>query len=258
MINFVVSTLENVIPTEKNGMVKSEIIDLIQQLKEKDINFCVATSKNYDAVKDIFGPVKADIVYICNEGGVVIHHDKVISKTPVDRLVCYEVSSEFEDMLDYDVVFSGERNAVVTRQSSFLMQKLRNMGIEPEILNSTKDMSGEITKVTIFAKKGLSEEDFAKYYGRWGNKAHFSATNEQEAFLTGEYVSKGTALAVVQQVYDISEEDTVVFGNGFSDIEMFDHSFYSYALQSADAQVKNSAKHITEDIKTIMEDIIRM
>ena len=63
---------------------------------------------------------------------------------------------------------------------------------------------------------------------------------------------------MVQHVYDISEEDTVVFGAGYSDIDMFEHSYYSYAMQSSDAQVKHAAKHIAENVNTILEDIMRM
>lgn len=46
--------------------------------------------------------------------GSVIYRDKVISKTPLDRLVCLEVANELEKNRDYKLLFSGERNAVVT------------------------------------------------------------------------------------------------------------------------------------------------
>ena len=77
-------------------------------------------------------------------------------------------------------------------------------------------------------------------------------------FITGQYVTKGMAIALIQHFYEISEEDTVVFGTGFTDIDMFEHCFYSYAMQWADSQVRHAANHITESVDTILEDIMRM
>ena len=66
------------------------------------------------------------------------------------------------------------------------------------------------------------------------------------------------AIQVLQHVFNSSEEDTVVFGGGYNDIEMFGHAYFSYAMQWADSEVRRSAKHIAENVNTILEDIIRM
>ena len=258
MIRLVVSGLEDIIELDEKRQVKEDIIELIGKLKEKDIQFAVATAQNYDSVKDIFGKFKNDIIYICNDGGVVIYQDKVISKTPVDRLVCLGVAEELGEDRKYDLLFAGERNAALIKSNSTFERKLKKMGIQPEFIDGTQDMKGDITKITIFAKKGLNEQDFNHFIEKWGNRANISATNPEQAFVTGEFVSKGMALAVVQSVFDITDEDTVVFGANFSDIGMFDHSLFGYALLQSDAQVRDSAQHITENINMIIEDILRM
>ena len=96
MINFVVSDLETALVPNGEKMVQEETIELIMELKEKGVYFAVATGRNYDAVYPMFGKAKDHIVYICNDGGSVIYRDKVISKTPLDRLVCLEVANELE------------------------------------------------------------------------------------------------------------------------------------------------------------------
>ena len=96
MINFIVCGLENTLLYENKNKIDDRTIELISELNANGVKFAVATGRNYDAVKPLFGNVKNDIVYICNDGGVVIYQDKVISKTPIDRLVCMEVVSEIE------------------------------------------------------------------------------------------------------------------------------------------------------------------
>ena len=104
----------------------------------------------------------------------------------------------------------------------------------------------------------MNKEDYEFLYTKWGNSANVSASSVHAAFLTGLGVSKGVALQQIQNLFGISPEDTVVFGGGYSDIEMFKHSYYSYALHDADMEVRREAKHITLDIGTIIEDILRI
>ena len=258
MIRLVVSSLENIIELDDKRQVGEDILDLIVRLKEQDIKFAVATAQNYDSVKDIFGRLKNDIIYICNDGGVVIYQDKVISKTPIDRLVCLGVADELGEDRSYKLMLSGERNAVLLKSNATFERRLKKNGINPEFVGSTQEMSGDITKITIFKDKGFTEADFSNFIEKWGNRANISATDETQLFVTGQYVSKGMALAVVQHLFDISEEDTVVFGAGFSDIDMFNHSYFSYAMMDSASQVRYSAQHIAESVNMIIEDILRM
>lgn len=258
MIRLVVCSLENIIELDDKRLAKEETLKMIARLKEKNITFAVATAQNYDSVKDIFGRFKNDIIYICNDGGVVIYQDKVVSKTPIDRLVCLGVTEELEEDKNYNLLLSGERNAVLLKANTTFERQLKKKGIVPEFINSTQDMHGDITKITIFSKKELTEHEYSNFIEKWGNKAHISATDANQAFITGKYVSKGTALAVVQEAFGISDEDTVVFGTNFSDIEMFDRSYYSYAMMNSDAQVRDSAHHIAEGLGIIIEDFLRI
>ena len=262
MINFIVCGLENTLLRDDRLEVDEETIELISELNRNGIKFAVATGRNYDAVKPLFGKVKNDIVYICNDGGVIIYQDRVISKTPVDRLVCLEVLSEIEKddrfIRRFKLLFSNERGAMVSTHDMDFINYLRNMGIEPEYVKDMKELPGDITKITICARDGFDGETYEYFYTKWAKKANVAISSPDQAFITGEYVTKGTAIALLQHVFKISEEDTVVFGSGYSDIDMFQHCFYSYAMQWSDAEVRRAAKHIAENVNTILEDVMRM
>lgn len=258
MINFVVCDLENSLIPEGKREVPEDTIELISELKKNGVNFAVATGRNYDAVRPLFGKVKNDIVYICNDGGVIIYQDKVISKTPIDRLVCLDVASEMEKDHRFKLIYSDERNAMVNTHDIDFINYLKSMGIDTEYVKDVKSMHGDVTKITLFARNGLDEEMYEHFYTKWAEKANVSVSDPQQAYITGQYVTKGNALALIQHLYEISEEDTVVMAGGYSDIDMFGHSYYSYAMQYADVEVRRSAKHIAENVNTILEDILRM
>lgn len=258
MINFVVCNLENTLVPDGQSIIPEETIDLILELKKNGVKFAVATGRNYDAVKSMFGRAKNDIIYICNEGGVIIYQDKVLSKTPIDRRVCFEVAAELEKDTRFRLVFGGERNAMINTHDTDFVNYLKNMGIESEKVKDIKSIHEDITKITIYARNGLDEESYEHFYTKWSKNANVSVSDPEQAYITGEYVTKGNALALVQHLFGISEEDTVVFGGGYSDIDMFPHAYFSYAMQYSDSEVRRNAKHIAENVETIFEDILRM
>ena len=262
MINFIVCGLENTLLYENKNKIDDRTIELISELNANGVKFAVATGRNYDAVKPLFGNVKNDIVYICNDGGVVIYQDKEISKTPIDRLVCMEVVSEIEKndkfIRRFKLLFSDERGAMTNTHDIDFINYLKNMGVEPEYIRDTKELNGDVNKITICARDGFDGETYEYFYNKWAGKAHVSISSPEQMYITGEYVTKGMAIALLQHVFNISQEDTVIFGGGYSDIDMFEHCFYSYAMQWSDAEVKRAAKHITENVNTILEDVMRM
>lgn len=261
MINFIVCGLEDILIHEGQKEISDDTIELIAQLAQQDIKFAVATGLNYDSVKSLFGKVKNDIIYMCNDGGVIMYEDKVISKSPVDRLVCLDVIAEMEKEQfaeDIRLAFSTETGVVISDDAPKFMACLKGAGVVPEIVENLRTFYGDITKITLYSEKGFDEKTYEYIYTRWAEKANVAIANPNQAFITAPYVTKGTAIALIQHVFEVSEEDTVVFGAGYSDIDMFEHSYYSYAMQWADAQVKHAAKHIAENVNTILEDVIRM
>lgn len=261
MINFIVCGLEDILIRDTVREIADDTIDMMAQLLDKNVKFAVATGLNYDSVKSLFGKVKNDIIYICNDGGTIIYDDKVISKTPVDRLVCLDVITEMEKGSfadDVQLIFSTEREAMISSDSRDFTEYLKGIGIIAEVTENLRTVYGDVTKITFCSPKGFDEKTYEYIYTKWAGKANVDISNPNQIFITGPYVTKGTAIELVQHVFDISEEDTVVFGAGYTDMHMFEHGGYSYAMQWADTQVKHEAKHIAENVNTILEDVMRM
>ena len=135
---------------------------------------------------------------------------------------------------------------------------LESMNIEPEYVEDLKSIRMPITKITICAKDSLDEQTYKNFFEKWSKKANVAVSNPTQAFLTAEFINKGSAIGYIQEYFEISKEDTVVFGGGYSDIEMFDRAYFSYAMQFADAQVRRASKHIAQNVNMILEDILRM
>ncbi len=63
-------------------------------------------------------------------------------------------------------------------------------------------------------------------------------------------------LQLYRHIFEVTSEDTVTFGDKYNDVEMFERSYYSYAMQHSPSDIRKCAKHITPDVDSILEDIL--
>lgn len=61
--------------------------------------------------------------------------------------------------------------------------------------------------------------------------------------------NKGASLKKIQDYYGIRPEETMVFGDNFNDLEMFDCAYYSYAVGDARQEVIDSARFTAPPMK---------
>ncbi len=258
MIRLIVFDLETTLVSEDSNQIAEETLELLSEFRQKDIYLAVVTGRNYDCVAPLFGKLKDNIIFICNDGGAIIYQDKALSKTPMDRLICLEIEREISADPQYDITYATERGLCITSHEYDFIRRLKAFGAEPEFVKDIKALHGDITKITVYAKDGFDEKSFEHFYSKWEKGANVAISGPNQMDITARYVHKASALALIQQIFEITAEDTVVFGGGYSDIEMYGYSYFSYAMQNSDAEVKRAAQYITVNVDTILEDILRM
>ena len=72
---------------------------------------------------------------------------------------------------------------------------------------------------------------------------------------------KGHAISLIQQSYNISNQETLVFGDYENDIEMLKLGTFSFAMENAHKNVKRIANYMTKSndnfgVELILEKLI--
>lgn len=74
--------------------------------------------------------------------------------------------------------------------------------------------------------------------------------------LTGYYdvtnclATKGTAARHIMEMLEVERKDTIAFGDGENDIDLFRCTGFSVAMGNSDDQVKRQADYVTDDIRS--------
>lgn len=258
MIKLVVSDVDGTLLRNGDTEIPEKVIEYIKEFREKGVLFAVASGREYTSLRKLFEPVKDDIIYICVNGALVVYQEQLISKSPLDRRTAFQISEEILKEPGCEILISGEERTYSKVKAPAFADHIRNdvNNILEEIKNF-RDIKEEVIKVSAFNKRDITE--VAKKLSRkWGNTVYVVQSQKTWMDFTAPYVTKGNALMQVQEAFGISEEDTMAFGDNYNDLDMFEHAFFSYAMQDSYPEIRRAARFLAPDVATILQDVIRM
>lgn len=259
MIRFVITDVDGTLLQNGKKQVSDKLLSQIPQLKEKGILFAVASGRNYDELINLFAPVRSDMLFITNNGGVVIFDDEVVFKSPIARRDALDIIKEAESIVGCNALVAGEKSSYyLAKNYDFAKFMKETMEYHSNEIEEIYKIREDITKISVHQNGGVSEAVFTRFAKKWGQRTEISVSDREWFDFTAPYVNKGNAIANVQRLYEISKEDTMTFGNSYNDLGMFECSYFSYAMQNADNEIRKVAKHIAPSVETILEDVIRM
>ena len=76
-IKFIASDLDGTLLLNGAQKVSEELIPLIKRLNDEGIIFCAASGRQYPNLRRLFGEVADELMYICENGSVIIYKDKL-------------------------------------------------------------------------------------------------------------------------------------------------------------------------------------
>ncbi|MGN0383586.1 MAG: HAD family hydrolase [Eubacterium sp.] len=259
MIRFIVSDIDGTLLLNGARHISDEALDIIKQLSDKGILFAVATGRQYDCLRRMFEPVKDEILYICENGAYIVYKEHVISKTPLNRRIGLDICNDIYENTDCEVLLTGSEGSYLKAKTLEFVNHIReDVGNTVFEIDDFRKCKEDILKIAAYNCNGVNEKDRNYLKNKWGKKTTIAISGENWFDINELMVNKGNALAVIQSVFGISEEDTMTFGDNNNDLEMFKHSYFSYAMQSASSQIRNKAKFIAPTVETIMLDVLRM
>ena len=183
-----------------------------------DVKFIVASGRQYYSLLNIFKPIKDKALEVLD----LVSEDKGIY--PV--LGC-EKTSYIENPLEY------------------VMNDVAQYNVRLETVDDIKSVVGKdnILNLALYCHKRAKDNILPKLADISGDlKAVLSA--ESWVDVINANVNKGNAIKVIQEIYGISPEECVAFGDYMNDYEMLQNCGESYAMENAHDEIKKVAKYI--------------
>ena len=97
MIKMVASDLDGTLLVNGRQSIPEEIFPLIKKLKDMGILFVAASGRQYANMRNLFAPVKDDMAFIGENGGLAIQNEKLLYCDSFDKKLVMEIIEAIQE-----------------------------------------------------------------------------------------------------------------------------------------------------------------
>lgn len=270
MIKLVVSDMDGTLLNNKASISQKNLL-AIKRLQEKNIEFAIASGRDYEGVYRILNQFNIQCNAILGNGAQYVDKEgNILMDCYLDKSVYKDIIKVFEDLSIHYLVFttmgpySGYdikevREAFILRGCHRFNNKLEEfeeggshyytaVNFLKPIINQDNFLKEEfdIIKVEAFCED-ISKIEAAKQKLKNISSISFLSSFDDNVEVTNLEAQKGLILKKVIQMKNHQQEDVVVIGDGMNDLTLFEGFTNSYAPQNADEHIKSLAYRIVSD-----------
>lgn len=260
-IKLIVTDMDGTLLNSK-GEIDREFYPLLEKIRNQDIIFAVASGRQYYSLLEKLHTVQEGLVFIAENGAIIMENGEQKHMQPIRREKALEVMNKVKEIGGKYLILCGRKSAYIEETDPQFMDPFLRHYEKYEVVNDlTKVEDDDILKITICDLTGAESNSYphVEYL-----KDDFQVKLSGEIWIdfTHKEAQKGNALKKVQEIKNITPEETISFGDYLNDIELFDHSAYSFAMGNAHQEVKAAAKYSakTNDesgVLVVLEELLK-
>lgn len=248
MVKAVFFDVDGTLLSHRTHMVPDSAVRALEALREKGILTFLATGRHIPMLGGILpmdklhfeGIVSLNGQYCCNDEGIIYHCP--IPRQDITALLDYLKQDPHPCILiEEDQMYINFHNALVEKVQAGIRAKMPLLG----------DLDRGYTEPIYQALLYISDEDFARLpplpgirFSRW----RLGSPDLSGADLYPSSGGKAVGIAKVLEHYGIDRSETMAFGDGENDVDMFGAVGLSVAMGNGCDEAKNAADYITDDI----------
>lgn len=224
------------------GQLDPEFFTLHPKLVEKDIIFAAASGRQYYSLLDTFSDVKDQIMFIAENGTLVMHKGQELYSLPLDSAVINDLIAAARSIDGAHIVLCGKRSAYIETEDQRAREEVQKYYHRCEIVEDLTTIEDDFLKVAICHFEGSEKHIFPVINPAFGDTQKVVVSAKIWLDVMNPAASKGDAISYLQNQLGFTSQETMSFGDYFNDVEMLQASYHSYAVENAHDEVKSFAR----------------
>ena len=217
---------------------------LLEQLHARGIVVCPASGRQYATLRAEFE--RDDLVFIAENGAYVVRDGVELSAAPLllstAMAIVETVRAASAHHHDLGTVVCGKRSAYIERTDDAFLAHVRPYYRRLELVDDLRTVNDEVLKVAVYDFE--SSERAARVLAAFEGSDRVQISGAHWVDVMSSAADKGTALNRVQTALHVTSEQTMVFGDYFNDVGMFQAARWSFAMDNAHPEVRALARFV--------------
>lgn len=258
MIKLVASDLDGTLLLNRAQELPPEIFPLVRRLKEEGILFIAASGRQYPNMRRLFEPVKDDMAFICENGGVAVRHDELLYADAFPPALVREIAETIDAREGAEFSCSTKDYHYVrpkTQHYADLLTKV--VKVDCKFIQSFDEITEPSMKLAVYESGGVTEESLHYWKERFGDRCSVVTSGMDWVDFIPFETNKARGIRKFQEMLGISPEECLAFGDEYNDLEMLKAVTYSVAMAHAKPGVRKTAQYETPRVEPVLEKLIR-
>ncbi|MCE0495730.1 Cof-type HAD-IIB family hydrolase [Vibrio salinus] len=240
-IKFIATDMDGTLLNEQ-GELPSRFFEIFNQLKQKNILFSAASGRQYYSLIETFEPVKDDIVFIAENGTLVMHKGMELYSCTIPEEDIPDLISRARNIPDSYIVLCGIKSAYIETQHPKALKELGKYYYRCEYVDDLLSVKDDFIKIAICHFGGTEDNVYPVINEHFGSTHKVVVSARIWLDIMNISASKGDAVRQLQDRLGFSYEQTMSFGDYLNDTELLEESYYSFAMANAHDKIKELAR----------------
>lgn len=246
MIRLIVTDIDGTLVPEGGSRLNPEYLPVIRELTDLGVRFAAASGRHTSSIDVIFHELSDRIYYLGDNGACIQRGGEIVKGMYMDETDLRALLETLKKIPGHHMVLSvkegyytDDKDEVFDR---LIYEEYKCVG---KVADSLEDYVKACLKLSLYCEDG-ARRIYDLFYDCWKDKFAINVSGARWVDINGLGVTKGAAVRWMQERYEITPEETVVFGDNYNDISMMERAERSYASELSNSEIRRAAGRVVE------------
>lgn len=247
MIKLICCDVDGTIVPDGSKNINPEYYQVIREFARRGVCFTIASGRPVSSIMRLMEPVKDCIHAIALGGAMVADAAGPLARWSMDQDDMRAIVREVRQVPGLEIMLYGEDCSYLeTKDHEFYNWVAESYRMKCQQVEDLLTVTRPIVSMTVYDGSFRIEETSRDIAARWQDRYHMVTSGTMWLDIARQDVSKGKAVAYLQDRLQASPAETMAFGDQRNDIQMLEQAYYSYAVENALEEVKETARFRAE------------
>ena len=214
-------------------------IDAIRELLRRGVRFVVASGRQHYNLRRLLAPVADDILYLCEDGSLLIDGNDVLWQSAMDRDDALEVCHAVMEYPGAYLMVNSARTNYCLTESAWYVGYLQNVvKTMTKPVERPEDIETDILKIAFYIEAEELPAALEHFRCLFGSRFNVVPSGARWIDFTPLGTDKGSALSRLSGILGIDMADVAAFGDNLNDEQMLDAVGHPFLMESGARELR--------------------
>lgn len=256
-IKLIASDLDGTLLLNDAQECSQELYGLVEALSARGILFVPASGRQYASLKRLFAPVHDKIMYLCENGALVMKGEVPLFQKGFERELAMEIGQAICGIPDCHLMVCCPKSSYTMASSEEFAAYMREeIGYEIGTVEHLEEITEPILKVSVSMQPHLRAGIKQKLQPLFEGRCNIAESGDFWIDFAPFGISKGSGLQELGRILNIDASEMAAFGDNENDRAMLEYVGHPYLMEKCNPVVEDipavRCRRVEEELEKIL------